>query len=173
MSWRGSVSLCVGCLTTRSTLSCRAIMLPCAGRTPLGRVAADTENAKVSLGARFTSETLSAAMERLFAHCKSHNSVWQVFVVHFNTRVWLHDAVEKNSKTCRKRPTTRDGEHSRPPSSPTEERGPLKGGWGVPCSCCSQVQQTQLLLGSIVPQSPWPQPQDGTCHLRALNTFVL
>ena len=47
--------------------------------------------------------------------------------------------------------------------SPTEERGPLKGGCGVPCS-----------WGSIVPQSPWPQPQDGTSHLRgALNTSVL
>ena len=35
-------------------------------------------------------------------------------------------------------------------------------------------QQTQLFLGSIVSQSPWPQPQDGTCHLRgALNTSIL
>ena len=34
-------------------------------------------------------------------------------------------------------------------------------------------QQTQLLLGSIVPRSPWPQPQDDTCHLRgALHTSI-
>ena len=33
----------------------------------------------------------------------------------------------------------RDGEHSRPPPSPTKERRPLKGGWGVPCSWYNQI----------------------------------
>ena len=72
-----------------------------------------------------------------------------------------------------KRLAARDGEHPRPPPSPTENADRRRVGRPL-LVVQPSFQQTQLFLGSIVPRSPWPQPQDDTCHLRgALHTSIL
>ena len=66
------------------------------------------------------------------------------------------------------RPCARNGEHSRPPPSPNEERGPLVGDDALPVlELPPNCPRTRRLQDSIFLQFPCPPPRDGTCRQKA------